>query len=292
MKTLSHYNILNVIEALEPKLPDLQPFIDQCLNTRIRRIDRYIKLCLAGGLNCTKGQTLPSNTGLYLATRCGTVDTSAKIMQHIEHNNDLPKPINFINSLGNSAGFYLTKSLGLTGNTLVISQELLSFEAALLHAWIDLIQGRISHALVGGFDEVATPITHHITRLNGKVNCSSLTEGSHWLLLANDNNTIAHAIEQPIFFTDESTLTHWLTTQKATHLQTAFTPTESEYAILNSGNFTQRYFTTEALTHGTYSGAAFINLYTSLASSGDTGIHLAKNNNGHYCAITINHAQG
>src|SRR5690625_5664493 len=123
--------------------PVLVHLISRLHCTRISRIDRYIQLCVAGGLNCIAGQPLPPPTGVYLASRVGAVSTSAKTMIQTEQKGEMPKPLHFVNTLGNSAGFYLTQLLGLTGTAVVVSQEWLSFESALLHAWLDLKQGRI-----------------------------------------------------------------------------------------------------------------------------------------------------
>jgi 3-oxoacyl-(acyl-carrier-protein) synthase len=166
MKVRAHYSLLNTIPVEKaPTLPALEPLIARWHGNRIRRIDRYIQLCIAGGLNCVGERKLAPDTGLYLASRVGAVTTSAKVMVSTGQLVEMPKPMHFVNTLGNSAGYYLTQLLGLTGNTLVLSQEHLSFEAALLHAWIDLRQGRITRALVGGFDEVPIPMEHHLERL-------------------------------------------------------------------------------------------------------------------------------
>src|SRR5690606_38764449 len=118
----------------------------------------------------------------------GAVTTSAAAMSFIQCEGALPKPLHFVNTLGNSAGYYLTRLLQVNGNTLVVADEQLSFEAALAHAAMDLQAGRISMALVGGFDEVALPLAAHIERLGGTADTQALTEGSHWLLLQQSAN--------------------------------------------------------------------------------------------------------
>lgn len=159
------YSLLHKVRAEQPELADAQAVIQQWHGRRIRRIDRYIQLCVAGGLACTGGRRLPENTGVYLATRCGAVSTSAQVMHTIEAENELPKPLHFVNTLGNSAGFYLTQLLGLAGAAQVLSKEALSFEAALLHAMMDMNLGLSDCALVGAFDEVVLPLEHHLQRL-------------------------------------------------------------------------------------------------------------------------------
>src|SRR5690625_7209642 len=85
MRVRAHYSLLNEIESgPNATLPALEPLIARWHGTRIRRIDRYIQLCVAGGLNCIAGQPLHPQTGVYLASRVGAVSTSAKTMIQTE----------------------------------------------------------------------------------------------------------------------------------------------------------------------------------------------------------------
>lgn len=291
MRLVSQYSLLYTVNAEQPELLDLKTLITPWTNgQRLRRVDRYIELCVAGGLNCVGGRPLAADTGVYLATRCGAVTTSARVMETIVGNRDMPKPLHFINTLGNSACFYLTQLLRTTGNTLVISQEYLSFEAALLHAWVDLQQGRVSCALVGGIDEVALPLTLHSQRL-GAENAQYFNEGSHWLLLepnAKDTDSAAQlAVTQPEYFADLSALSTWLSHQKLSKIQCSFAPTTEEHQLLADHGHVSS-FTPEQIGHGVFSGAALVHFSTVMAhTSSECGIHLARNNDSGYCAVAL-----
>lgn len=306
MKMISSYSLLNRIQQDQPLLANLSPLIAPWTQQRLRRVDRYIELCVAGGLNCVGGRKLTAETAVYLATRCGAVATPALAMENIISKHEMPKPIHFVNTLGNSAGFYLTQLLQITGNTVVISQESLSFEAALFHAWLDLQQGRISAALVGGIDEVVLPLEHHRQRLAATPECN-FSEGSHWLLLernlpeqnlAEENllernlldkssaEKTALQIGRPYFLQDITAVINWLAQHPVTHVQCAFEPTDEETQSLTQSAKNFSHFTQANAAHGVASGAALIHL-SNLITPGNYGVHLARSNDGSYCALTL-----
>ncbi|WP_049721089.1 hypothetical protein [Gilvimarinus polysaccharolyticus] len=280
IRIASSYSIFNALTAEQGPRPDLQAIISRWTPQRIRRIDRYIQLCLAGGLSCVAGRELPTETGLYLATRYGAVATSAQVISTIEQEGQLPKPVHFVNSLGNSAGFYLTQLLQITGNTLVVSQEEFSFEAALLHACLDLNSGRISTALIGGFDEVTLPFAQQLERLGLAANTAVLHEGSHWLLLEQSNDA-SSVLQTPVYFNNLAALSDWLQQQSAAAIQLSFAPNADEQTLL--APYPWQEFSRAAVIQGVYSGAAL----TALAAQAGRAIHLNRNSLGEYCAVII-----
>lgn len=276
----NRYSIFNRIEAGQTELPDLQATVARWHPQRIRRIDRYTQLCLAGGLSCVAGRKLPKDTGLYLATRYGAVSTSANVINTIAQKGHLPKPVHFVNSLGNTAGFYLTQLLQITGNTLVIAQEEFSFEAALLHACLDINSGRVTTALVGGVDEVALPLAKQLERLGLAANTPALHEGSHWLLLEQSaqSTKVSQTLTMPEYLADITALKTWLQTQINMPVQLSFTPNAAEQTILKPYDWQE--FSSNVPIQGVYAGAA-------LTHNNEHKIHLNRNNLGQYCAFVI-----
>jgi hypothetical protein len=291
MKLISRYSLHHSFTADQTELPDLRALIAPWVPQRIRRIDRYIELCVAGGLNCVAGRQLPEDTGVYLATRAGAVSTPAQVMEGIFARQDTPMPLLFVNTLGNTAGFYLTQLLHTKGNTLVVAQEQLSFEAALLHAWIDLQQGRIRTALVGGFDEAALPLAHHAQRL-GIAAQDEIAEGSHWLLLAAETEaTAAITLGNPTYFSDVDVLLVWLRQQGVQHVQCAFTPSADEQTQLAMVVGEVQTCTQTGISQGAFSGGSLIELCGWVEQKGKSGIHLARNFSqgdvSNYCALRV-----
>lgn len=285
IKLLSRFSSLHHIDSAAPVLPDLKPLIAPWAGERIRRIDRYIELCVAGGLNCVGKQTLPAQTGVYLATRFGAITTSAKVMESIIANGDMPKPLHFVNTLGNTACFYLTRLLGTTGHTLVISQEQFSFEAALFHALMDLQQGNIAAALVGGIDEVTLPLEHQAQRL-GVTASGVFTEGTHWLLLEKTTSTSNnHAWLQfmpVIYCLDFETALPHLEKMTAGCLSLVADFSAEETSRLPA--FFQQHLATAPANlhqHGVYSAASFIQLCDRALTTQQPGLHVVRNGSGH-----------
>lgn len=173
----------NLFHAISDELPDLHSRIEQLNGTRVRRVDRFIQLCLAGSLSCCEQLKLNPDCGLVIATGCGTVSTMAAIMETVWKKHHPPKPLHFVNSLGNSACFYVARALGITGHSTAVTQENFSFEAALNQAEALLAGGYASQILVGGIDEAPLPIEDHRKRLSADSTYTSILEGSHWLLL-------------------------------------------------------------------------------------------------------------
>lgn len=268
------YSLLNTIASETAELPELKPIIGRWHSERIRRIDRYIQLCLAGGLSCVAGRPLPENTGVYLASRYGAVATSVRAMSTIQQDGHPPKPVHFVNTLGNSAGFYLTRTLGLTGTAVVCSGEQLSFEAALLHAYLDLQAGQCDTALVGSFDETPLPLQHQRRRLNAADSQAPLLEGSHWLLLSRQAQNARTKLSFPEY---TENLSQALTPED-TCVQLAFSPEETEITQLPS-SYTIYNPVEGAIAHGSFSGAALLDHLKR-----DRGTHVAREGNT-YCTV-------
>lgn len=153
-----------------------------------RRIDRFIQLALLGSARCVASQTLQPDCGIYLGSGLGPIGNNIVTQQQLMRDREIPKPFNFINTLGSSAGFYVARNLGLSGQNLFISRRGASLEAALNLAMADLQLGVVTQALVGVVEEVVLPIAVHRRRqeLTGS---QALVEGSHWLLLQTDRQT-------------------------------------------------------------------------------------------------------
>jgi hypothetical protein len=286
IKLLSRFSSLHNIDSTEPVLPDLKALITPWTAERIRRIDRYIELCVAGGLNCVAQQKLPAHTGVYLATRFGAITTSAKVMETIIAEGDMPKPLHFVNTLGNTACFYLTRLLRTTGHTLVISQEQFSFEAALFHALLDLQQGNAEAALVGGIDEVALPIAHQAERLG--VNASGVfNEGTHWLLLeknkTSSNSEAWLQFVQPVYCSNFEGLLPCLQEFSGSVLSVIADFSAAELAQLPD-SFREQKITADAQPkrHGVYSAASLIDVCDRLLAEKQNGLHLVRNTEGNF----------
>ena len=117
-----------------------------------RRVNRFILLALIGARRCVQGQTLEADTGLYLTTEHGNLGDTVAVLDEIYAGRSLPKPFGFINTMSNTAAFYLAQNLGTRGRNITVSSQCLSFERGLDLVATDVAAGAEHSALIGGVD--------------------------------------------------------------------------------------------------------------------------------------------
>ncbi len=151
----------------------------------IRRTDRFIQLALLGAYDALKERDVLSDTALYMASGQGNLAVFKRLRDQRYIQKQPPKPVDFINSLSNTAGFYVAQYFELTGKNLNISRQSLSIETLLLLAQNDLALKRESYILLGGVDELQEPVAFTQKTL-GVCDATPLGEGSNWLLLSSE----------------------------------------------------------------------------------------------------------
>jgi hypothetical protein len=159
-----------------------------------RRTDRFIQLSLLGAHKAAGERALSSDTALYMTSGQGNLAVFNRVrdQKFLEH--QLPKPVDFINMLSNSAGFYVAQHLGLNGKNLFLSHHRFPVEMSLIMAINDLRLGKVPQALVGGVDEM-TPPESLSRKLLGICDKTPLGEGSSWLLLGTDKKGALASLE-------------------------------------------------------------------------------------------------
>jgi len=148
----------------------------------IRRTDRYIQLSLLGAYAAVGDTKLDVSTALYMASGQGNLAVFKRLRDQRYIHKQPPKPVDFINSLSNTSGFYVAQFFGLHGKNLNVSRQGLVVENILLLAQSDLESGREREALLGGVDELQEPVDF-TRRTLGICDERPLGEGSNWMLL-------------------------------------------------------------------------------------------------------------
>ena len=161
---------------------DLRQELEAHCRERFRRIDRYIQLALLGSGRCIQHLQPVAGTGLYVGSRFASINNATQLQQRLLAHNEIPKPANFINTLSNTAGYYVARNLGLSGRNLFVSRQDASVFAALRLAQLDLTSSSVEMALVGIVEETGLPTEQHCRRM-GIPDYTALGEGSHWFLL-------------------------------------------------------------------------------------------------------------
>jgi len=220
----------------------------------IRRTDRFIQLALLGAHEALKAHTLSQNTALYMASGQGNLAVFKRLRDQRYIHKQPPKPVDFINSLSNTAGFYVAQYFGITGKNLNVSRLNNVAETLLLLAQNDLELGHESEILLGGVDELQEP--YPFTRKTlGICDDTVLGEGSNWLLLsANKEDALASLVYEKERFSLKELQSYLLTLDKdimytfaqksATLLQKELHNILDETHIFNSVN---GYFETSGL---------------------------------------------
>jgi hypothetical protein len=167
--------------GLQP-LPSLEQDLRAVCREHHRRVDRFIQLALLGAARCAVGRSLDADCFLYLGSGVGPEGNNIVVQEQICRDHLLPRPFNFVNTLGASATFYVAKDLGLDGQAWWVARRGASLEALLELALADLELGLCSQALVGVVEECPAPYEDHRRRVHAPPD-AALAEGSHWLLL-------------------------------------------------------------------------------------------------------------
>ena len=169
---------------------------------RFRKIGRFIKLALAGAAVAVKHaglKELPARrTGIFLGTGLGNLADLVPFVISL-YDGSIPSPIQFANSVGNSGAFYVAQAYGVEGPVQAISQDEVSFEAAVVNAALLLEAGEIDLALVGGVDVFVAPLSDHLARIGrdaAELSEASLAEGAgFWVLSRKRSGSIAELID-------------------------------------------------------------------------------------------------
>ncbi len=169
--------------SIGEQLPELKALVKESVGSHVRRIDRFIQLALIGA-----GRTAQAGLeagGVYFASGNGDVEITAELLHSIYQRGEPPKPLSFVNSVSNAAGFYIGQTLQLHGPSQFVTSRYFALESALQVAALALVQGRVASALVGAVDGVLLPMSDHRARLSLAPE-TPVAEASFWLQLCAD----------------------------------------------------------------------------------------------------------
>jgi len=172
-----------------------------------RRGNRFILLALLGALRCVHRQTLEADTAVYLTTEHGNLCETAAVLDEIYTARSLPKPYGFINTMSNTAAFYLAQSLALRGRNITLSSQHLSFERGLELLEADFAGCAEKSALIGGVD---------VASLNGSGRVGQnhrgwpMVDGSGWFFIRSESEGACGAFSENRFFQDGDACRRWI----------------------------------------------------------------------------------
>ena len=252
-----------------------------------RRINRFILLTLLGARQCIHHHALPADTAVYLTTEHGNLGETAKVLDEIYTDRSLPKPFGFINTMSNTAAFYLARNLGVRGRNIMVSSQHLSFERGLELLQVDFAIGAARNALIGGVDEALlsrTALEEQTDRTLQMVN------GSGWLYVKHEKDGACGIISEIKSFSDGPSCIKWITDRRMSTIDVVsfgalINPDEASSVkeILHTAD------EFDYLHNYGYSGSATacgVSLFIKLFH-GKTLLHINRDQRGHFAVIEV-----
>jgi hypothetical protein len=201
---------------VRPSVDDIKIYkqeISRYTKLKFRRANKFVLLSLVGACQCAHGQAIKTNTAVYLTTENGTLGDTETVLDQIYHNHEFPMPYNFINTMSNTASFYVAQNFDILGRNFTISSKQLSFERGLELLRNDIVAGVVKEALIGGVDEVSFSKSQFETKFKRPYSDYEMVDGSCWLMIKADNRGSLGEIATIESFGSLSQATQWLKRQ-------------------------------------------------------------------------------
>jgi len=172
-----------------------------------RRVNRFILLTMIGARMCINGHAPGANKAIYLTTDHGNLGDTVSVLDEIYAARSLPKPYNFINTMTNTAAFYLAQNLGTRGRNITVSSRHLSFERGLDLLATDFAAGVEVSALIGGVD-VAFNSCQGIE--NREADRWKSVDGSGWFYIRPEPEGACAVFRENRIFHDSASCLKWI----------------------------------------------------------------------------------
>jgi len=172
-----------------------------------RRVNRFILLALLGARKCIHGQVLDADTAIYLTTEHGNLGDTAAVLDEIYGAHSLPKPFSFINTMSNTAAFYIAQNLSARGRNITVSSQRLSFERGIDLLTVDFAAGVERSALIGGVDMAS------LSGAGGEDRDSRgwrMVDGSGWFYIRPEREDACGVFRGNRSFRDGATCLQWI----------------------------------------------------------------------------------
>ncbi len=140
--------------------PDYKLIIDQ---RQLRRMSRIMRMGLAAAIKTLEVANVQVPQAVITATGLGCLDDTGNfLVKMCDPDNRMMNPTAFIQSIHNTMGGQIAMHLKSNCYNNTFTQDVLSFEHALLDTIMLLEEGTITSVLLGGIDEL-TELKHELT---------------------------------------------------------------------------------------------------------------------------------
>lgn len=152
-----------------------------------RRMSRILKRAVITALTALEESGINKLDAIITGTGMGCMESSEKFLLDLcNYGENCLKPTLFMQSTHNTISSLIAIILKCNGYNNTYSHKGISFESALLDAWIQIRGGQIGNALVGAHDEV-TPLMRNVMR-STHPEYSFVTETSVYSVLSSSNS--------------------------------------------------------------------------------------------------------
>lgn len=140
----------------EPLVKAVNPsFRDYLAPNEARRMGNLMKRALVTSLKILKDTGIEHPDAIITGTSIGSLDYTERLLDDlIENGEETVSPTYFMQSTHNTVGSALGIYTKTHGYNTTYSHGGISFDSALLDAWMQICLGKINTALVGGYDEM------------------------------------------------------------------------------------------------------------------------------------------
>ncbi len=220
--------ICDPVDDLSPLKEELKKYTDYFF----RRVNKFIMLSLMGVHKCVHGRTIDHSSAVYLSTENGNLGDTENVLHQIYREDSFPKPFNFINTMSNTASFYVAQSLKTLGRSITVSSKNVSFERGLELARVDFELKHIKEALIGGVDEAVFSRKKFEEKYDVSYHNVKLVEGSSWLYCKAEKDGAIGEVTDIATFKDQDKALAWAVKSSSEPAVLAFgilmDPTEKE----------------------------------------------------------------
>lgn len=154
--------------AVEQRFVCIEPDYKLIIDTRqLRRMSRIMRMGLATALKTLENASATAPEAIVTATGLGCLDdTGSFLIKMCDPGNRMMNPTAFIQSIHNTMGGQIALYLKNNYYNNTFSQDVLSFEHALLDTIMLLQESEVNSVLVGGIDELTSLKFEITSRLN------------------------------------------------------------------------------------------------------------------------------
>lgn len=169
----------NYVRATEPEVKDILP------SSEARRMCKLMKRAMFTSLSVLSSSGIKKPDAIITGTGAGCMENSEKFLIDMSrYGENCLKPTLFMQSTHNTISSQIAIFLGCNGYNNTYSHKGISFESALLDAFLLLFQGAVKNVLIGSHDEVTEimskfmHLTHPEYKFVSEISMSALLQDS------------------------------------------------------------------------------------------------------------------